>query len=198
MSTIVITQLNIYPIKSCGRVTRKSAELDDRGFALDRRWMIVDPTGRFLTQRELPRLSLIGIELQSDGIRVHASGMPDFRLPYRAPEGAPARVVVWDDEVRAVDAGQEASDWCSKFLGTPVRVVQMNDASDRLATMGQHESHVTFADAYPLLLISEGSLHDLNARMSIPLPMDRFRSNIVVEGCEPYAEDRFGEIRTMA
>ena len=196
MGNISVTQLHIYPIKSAGGIPLKSARLVERGFHLDRRWMIVDSAGRFITQREMPRIALIRVQVMSDHLAVQAPGMPRLDVPLTPPAGESTKVVVWDDTVEAIPAVEHVSGWFSKFLNAPCSLVHMPDTADRPVDpeYSLQVQQVSFADAFPLLLISEGSLADLNERLDEPLPMNRFRPNIVVKGCEGFAEDGWREI----
>lgn len=192
--SIVLTQLNIYPIKSCKGISLQSAGLEERGLQYDRRWMIVDEQLRFVSQREMPRLALVSVALQSDHLAVAAPGMNGLHIPHIPAEKNVLTVTVWRDRVLALDLGEDAASWFSEYLGLSARLVFMPDTADRSATRAGHESQVSFVDAYPLLLISEASLDHLNQRLEEPLPMNRFRPNLVVGGCEPYAEDTWGQI----
>ncbi|HCV43293.1 MAG TPA: hypothetical protein DGH68_07395, partial [Bacteroidetes bacterium] len=165
MSSTVLTQLNIYPIKSCSGISLQAAELEERGFRYDRRWMIVDQNNRFVTQREAPRLALVSIQLSPSFLRITAPDMEEILVPLQIASDILIPVVVWDDSVNAVDVGEDAASWFSEYLGFPARTVFMPDTADRSASRDGHTSQVSFADAYPLLLISEASLDDLNKRL---------------------------------
>lgn len=191
---LTLTQLNIYPIKSCKGISLQSAMLEDRGLRFDRRWMIVNEQNRLMTQRDMPRLALVGVEVCSDHLSVTALGMNELIVPMVLTKGEVRSVTVWDDTVSALDAGNYAATWFSQYLGVTARLVYMPDTANRVASRGGFTSQVSFADAYPLLLISEASLDDLNERLEDPLPMNRFRPNLVVRGCEPFAEDSWKEI----
>jgi hypothetical protein len=156
--------------------------------------MIVDEHKRLITQREMPRLALVSVKLHSDHLNVTAPGMSELLVPILLPRNDVLSVIVWDDTVSALDVGDEAAEWFTLYLDTTARLVYMPDSADRLASRNGYSSQVSFADAYPLLLISEASLEDLNTRLDEPLPMNRFRPNIVVKGCEPYAEDTWKDI----
>jgi uncharacterized protein YcbX len=194
MSSIVLTQLTIYPIKSCKGIALQSAQLEERGLRYDRRWMVVDGQYRFVSQREMPRLALVSVALHPGHLRVTAPGMHDLHVPLAMTDEDSIRVSVWDDDVAARDVGEEAGEWFTSYLGIPARLVHMPDSADRAVSARGHRSRVSFADATPLLLISEASLDDLNTRLAEPLPMNRFRPNLVVKGCEPYAEDTWNEM----
>jgi uncharacterized protein YcbX len=151
--------------------------------------MIVNERDRLMTQRDMPQLALVGVEVRPDVLSLTSPRMEELQVPL-VPKNAKERTVtVWDDTVTALDVGDEASEWFSRYLGMKARLVYMPDNADRVASRKGFSSQVSFADAYPLLLISEASLEDLNRRLDEPLPMNRFRPNLVVRGCEPYAED---------
>jgi uncharacterized protein YcbX len=190
-----VARLFIYPVKSLGGYEVDSFELDQLGPHLDRRWMVLDGAGAFQTQRWRHRLALIAARLTPDsGVRLTAPGMPEIVVPQG---GGPERdVVVWKDSCRAEACGHAADQWISTFLGAPCRIVFFPERSVRPIRLRAAESlgRVGFADAYPVLLLSEGSLEDLNARLPSPLPVDRFRPNIVVGGFPPYAEDEWDTV----
>lgn len=195
LSHATITALNFYPIKSCAGTPLTEAQLTARGIAHDREFMLVDATGTFLTQRELPRMALIHPTRAADVLHVTAPDMPELVMPVitDAPEHVPVRI--WRDTCDAVDQGGDAAQWFSQFLGITCRLVRM--APDYVRHVNQDfaltpQDQVSFADGYPLLIISEESLADLNQRITGPrLPMNRFRPNIVIAGAGlPFGEDR--------
>jgi uncharacterized protein YcbX len=159
--------------------------------------MVVTPEGRFLTQRELPRLALVAPGLQADALIVTAPGMETLALALEDRSGARRDVVVWRDACEAIDAGEAAAKWFSAFLERPVRLVRF-DASRRRQTdpqwSGGLDGETRFTDGFPLLVLSRASFDDLNARLPAPLPLDRFRPSLLLDGCEAYAEDRMSEI----
>lgn len=185
-----VTALYLYPVKGCGGVRVESARVVARGFERDRRYMVVDPSGRFVSQRELPQLTLVRTALTADTLVLHRTGQPDFSLPLELEDGRPRTVSVWGHDVPALEhAG--ASEWISAVIGAPLGVVYMPGSHRRPVNPARALATdvVSFADAYPFLAISEASLADLNARLDEPLSMERFRPNIVVGGVAPYAED---------
>jgi uncharacterized protein len=173
------------------------AELAATGLRDDRRWMLVDETGGFMSQRGHPGMALISPSLTQDLLTVSAPGMPDLEVPTRVETAETVRVEVWGDEQRGEPAGGEADRWFSEFLGLSCRLVRKPDDDfrpvDSLYATGRDQT--SFADGFSLLAISEASLEDLNARLEEPVPMNRFRPNLVVGGCEPYAEDGWAEMR---
>lgn len=195
--SVILSGITIYPIKSCGGIECASAFLEPQGFQYDRRWMVVDEGGRFLTQREHPRMTLIQPAIEDERLRVEAPGMPVLRVSLNASNTEPVPVQVWSDRVTAGSVGEEASRWFSAFLGLRCLLVTMTERSHRRVP-SKHATNgevVSFADAFPLLLISEESLADLNARLPSPVPMRRFRPNLVVRGCAAFAEDGWKLIR---
>lgn len=189
-----VSGLFVYPIKSCRGYALDTARLGRRGIAHDREFALT-ANGRVLTQRECPTMALIEPILDGDGLVISAPGMAALVL--RANDtGDRRQVEVWGDLCVGVDQGDAAADWFTAFLGMTCRLVRMADDHVRPVDIEALPGReVGFADGYPLLLIGEGSLDALNARMPRPLPMDRFRPNIVVSGASPYAEDGWDHIR---
>ncbi len=189
-----LTQLHIYPLKSAQRLSLESAEVESRGLAFDRRWVVVDPQGQFLHQRILPRLSTLKTRADHDGLWV-ADSENELHIP-RPQQQPRLEVTVWDDKIQAIDAGHEAAEWFTRLLDRPARLAYMDgDARRPLADIYNSGSdEVSFADAAPILLTSEASLSDLNLRLPDPIPMDRFRANLVVDGLAAWEEDRWKEV----
>lgn len=198
MAEVILTELNLYPIKSAGGIALQTAQVSDRGLQGDRRWMVVDQNGKFMTQRHFPKMALIGVSLTTDRLEIAAPGMPPLTVPYEL-NAEPTRVEVWGDFCAAIPAGADAKDWFSEYLGLSCQLVYMPDRSTRLVdakyAIDPDLDQVGFADGYPFLLISAASLQDLNDRLESPIPMNRFRPNFVVSGCEPFAEDGWRQIR---
>lgn len=195
-----ISALYTYPVKSCAGLRHDRADLDNRGLALDRQWMVIDPAGRFVTQREHPRLALARTALSGESLILTAPELPPLAVPISQHDGPQREVVVWRDTCLGIDEGDAAAAWFSSLLNTQVRLVRMPEGYERL-TSTQYTSEpgsLSFADGYPLLFISEGSLEDLNQRLlargKAPVTMDRFRPNVVLAGCEPYAEDTWPHV----
>ena len=190
-----LSALHIYPVKSCRGLSVKSAPVDDHGLVGDRRFMVVGETdGLFLTQRTQPRMALIETTLTKDTLLLSSPQHSSVVVPLDASYGE-RPVTVWKSTVTADDCGDEPAKWLSRFLGRPLRLVRIGGAFHRPVkpSKAQPGDVVSFADAYPFLVISEASLNDLNARLTTPLPMNRFRPNFVVAGGEPYAEDQWGQ-----
>jgi uncharacterized protein YcbX len=196
-----IAALFVYPVKSCRGIALTQAELTPRGLRHDREWMVVTPEGRFLTQRELPRLALIAPEIADHELQLQAPGAGSIAVALDDGAGPSREVTVWDDTVLARDEGDAAARWLSDFLRRSVRLVRF-DPSRRRATdpawSAGRQGESAFSDGYPVLVLSRASLSDLNARLSQPLPLDRFRPNLVLDGCGPYAEDSWRVLRSGA
>ena len=191
-----ITALNIYPVKSCKGVALKEARIGATGLEHDREWLIVRPDGRFITQREEPRLALIEPSLDATHLRLEAPGMQPLEVPANL-QSNPVEVTCWRDRCSAFDAGVEAERWLERYLGSPHRLVRFDPAHRRVASMDWTrgvEALNQFSDGFPFLVISQASLDDLNSRLASPVPMDRFRPNFVVEGSEAFAEDGWKKI----
>lgn len=198
-----LSGIYIYPVKSLRGVAVPAAALDAHGLVGDRRFLVVDDTGRFLTQRALPRMALIDTELSRTELTLrhpqHGSAAVGL-----ADDGPPATVQIWRDTVQAVDCGVEIAVWLSDFLRHPCRLVRMGADYRRPVKPSKAQSGdvVTFADAYPLLALSEASLADLNDRLVVqdeePVPMNRFRPNVVIAGCPAFAEDTWQRVRIGA
>lgn len=195
---ITLSSLIYYPVKACRGHEVESWNVERMGLELDRRLMIVTPEGEFLTQRQIAKLALI-TPVRKDGIlTLSAPNMDSIQIAIRT-SGHPWPVNIWHSKgVQAIDQGEEAVEWLSEFLNTPVRLVHIADGYKRLVSQDyavNADDHTGFADGYPILIISEESLQDLNSRLETPVPMNRFRPSIVVKGCEAYAEDTWNRIQ---
>jgi uncharacterized protein YcbX len=191
-----IESLHVYPVKSCRGIELHRARVGTTGIEHDREWMVVTPAGRFLTQRELPRLALIEPALEPDLLRLTAPGRAALEIPL-AHDGPAIEVTVWRDRCAALDAGDRAAEWLTDFLGRELRLVRFAPTAQRPSQIEGPDGvtgFAKFADAFALLAISTASLADLNARLDVPLPMNRFRPNVVLSGLAPYDEDRVFEL----
>lgn len=196
-ATARIGALFHYPLKSGGGIELEQARLGSAGLEHDRCWMVTNGAGRFLTQRELPRLALLRPSLSADALRLDAPGMSSLSVPM-AQRGPPRRVRIWNDQCAALDEGDAAAEWLSAWLGSDSRLVRFDPRQRRLSSSewtGGLQAENRFSDGFALLLLGTASLQDLNARLQVPLPLDRFRPNIVLEGLDPYGEDRIAELR---
>ncbi|HEV2480021.1 MAG TPA: MOSC N-terminal beta barrel domain-containing protein [Puia sp.] len=191
-----VSGLFIYPIKSLGGISVSTAEVTDRGLRFDRRWMLVDSDNVFISQRTVPSMALIRVSLGTEALEVRSRLHPDvLRVPYRPLGARFGEVRVWDDTCRGQFVSVEADHWFSAALGITCRLVYMPEETMRITDPNYApEGGITsFADAFPFLLIGEASLDDLNRRLDGPVPMDRFRPNIVFTGGEPFFEDSLKE-----
>lgn len=193
-----LSGLFIYPVKSLGGVSLSQAQVEERGLQYDRRWMVVDEDRVFLTQRQLPQMATIAVEVTGDGLglRSRRGNLPSLMVGLEA-EGDSIEVQVWRDVVSAREVGAAAHSWLSEALGQNCRLVWMPDDSRRLVDPNiAHAGEVTsFADGFPFLVLGQASLDDLNHRMDESVPVARFRTNFLVTGSEPFAEDSWGRFR---
>lgn len=190
-SMLTVSALYIYPIKSLGGIPVESAELSDRGFRHDRRWMLVDRQNQFISQRELPKMTWLQTAIEEDGLSIrHKRTGDNIKIPFQ-PTGDPCTVTVWEDTCEARFVDPLVDEWFSDMLSTPCRLVYMPEDSQR--KVDPHYAHgeeiTSFADAFPLLLIGQASLDHLNSRLDQPLTMERFRPNMVFTGGHPFQED---------
>jgi uncharacterized protein YcbX len=201
MLTPRITSLHVYPVKSCRAIDVRDTKVTATGLEWDRRWMIVDSKDRFITQRTHPRLTAVTTSIFGGQLRLATDGLPQLAIDLHH-DGPRRKVEVWKDSCVGVDAGQEASDWLLALMGEPLRLVRIDESVPRLANpeyAGPDPHSITFTDGYPMLLISRASLEELNRKLPAPLPMNRFRPSIVIEGVPAHAEDaltifRFGRV----
>jgi len=187
-----ISQLYIYPIKSLGGIALNEAIITDRGFQYDRRWMLVDHNNLFISQREVHQMALMKLALTDNGVQVtHSVKQSSHTIPFHTAKNEFAAVTIWDDTCTGQFVSDAADEWFSTMLEIPCRLVYMPDNTHRITDQRytSENSITSFSDAYPFLLIGQASLDDLNSRLAEPLPMNRFRPNIVFTGGEPYRED---------
>jgi uncharacterized protein YcbX len=203
-----VTSLHIYPVKSCGGITLSESAVGRMGLRYDRQWAFVDEHGMFVAQRDsrgvgvpVRTMCLIGTAVGDSALTLTAPDMQPLAVPLAGHDGADVPVRVWDSHTSGVDQGAEAAAWATAVLSRErpgrYRLVRMADDTHRRSKIGDGE--LAYGDAYPFLVISEESLADLNGRMPAPLPMERFRPNVVIAGGAPYVEDaldrfRIGEI----
>ncbi len=194
-----LSEIWTYPIKSLGGIPLAEAKVEPRGLQYDRRWMLVDDTGRFVSQREIPRMALLGTAVEPPYLTVFWRNNPSekIQIPLEAPVGEleELQVQIWDDQCPARVLPSEINNWFSENLEQNLRLVFMPDTSRRPAD-GRYAPkgyHVSFADGFPFLIIGQASLEDLNSRLAQPLPMNRFRPNFVFTGGQPFEEDTWGQ-----
>jgi uncharacterized protein YcbX len=198
---VTLTSLHVYPVKGLKGIDLETARCTDRGLEHDRRWMVVDAQGAFLTQREHPKMATVWTDITSDALVLSAPDAASVEVPLDSPDKPTMRVQVWNSTCDAVPASAAADRFLSDYLGLACRLVYMPESSKRYSNSryGGEGARVGFADGYAYLLAAQASLADLNARLEArshpAVPMNRFRPNFVVAGSLPYAEDGWQEIR---
>jgi len=192
-----ISEINIYPIKSLKGISVDSAVVEERGLRHDRRWMLTTPDGMFLTQREFPGMATIAVEVNSDGLQVTGDNHGKMSIPFEPDHGDRGRVTVWNSVCDAEIYRGAVSEWFSDAIGANCQLVFMPASSRRGINprFDRGNEVVSFADGYPLMVLSEASLEDLNSRLDDTFPMNRFRPNLVVSGAEAFAEDGWQKVR---
>ena len=192
-----LSDIIVYPIKSASEISLKNSNLEERGLSHDRRWMVVDDSAQFITQRTSPEMALLKTEIDEPTLRLNAPGMAELLLPLFQKEGTPQMGEIWGDRCEALTADKQAESWISDYLGKRCKFVFMPEHSNRQVdsdyAIGRNQ--VAFSDGFPLLLISEASLLDLNSRAPEEITMKRFRPNLVVKNTDPYQEDNWEAIR---
>lgn len=192
-----VSQLFIYPIKSLGGIAVDSAILQERGFRYDRRWLLVDANNQFMTQREWTEMALLRTSINNDQLIItHKNNTAEtISFPIIPKQGRDIRVQIWDDTCDAWDVSEELNHWFSRQLNTNCKLVYMHDDSLRKVELKYaHNDEITsFSDAYPVLIIGQSSLDELNSRLTETLPINRFRPNIVFTGGHPFEEDEMEE-----
>jgi uncharacterized protein len=193
-----LSEINVYPIKSLSGISLQTSQVKERGLHLDRRLMLVDEKKEFLTQRDYPKMATINLKIAEDGLIVSNSGN-EISIPFEADSQEKATVKVWSSHVKAEFYGDKVNEWFSNLLKIKCRLVSMPEDTKRKVNpfyaVRKFKDTVSFADGYPFLLISENSLADLNEKLEKPLPMNRFRPNLVVKDSEAFAEDKWKKIK---
>ncbi|UOQ55350.1 MOSC domain-containing protein [Hymenobacter cellulosivorans] len=197
-ASLVLSDIYIYPVKSLGGIRVTEATVEPRGLRHDRRWLIVDERNQFMTQRQTSEMALLKVLPAYNGFLITHSARPEM-LPLYVPfEATPERtlfVTIWDDMVFAWRGTPEADAWVSEALGRSCKLVYMSDMVMRPTDDGEVPGNVSFADAYPFLLVGQASLDELNSRLPEALPMNRFRPNLVFGGGQPYEEESWRNFR---
>jgi len=194
-----LSEIHLYPVKSLGGFAVQAAPVEKRGLQFDRRWMLVDRQGNFLTQREIHQMALIRtLALSNGGWQFEMEGRPPLLLDNPQGGGMPLEVTVWGDRCVAIEVSFVANFWFSEALGMDCRLVYMPEESLRpveAAFRMQADDITSFSDGYPCLLVSTASLADLNNRLATPVPMNRFRPNLVISDTAPFEEDKWRTIQ---
>ncbi|MDD5276692.1 MAG: MOSC domain-containing protein [Methylovulum sp.] len=197
MINFTLNAITIYPIKSLAGINVNSWPVTATGLMYDRKWMLIDNAGQFLSQRRLPAMALITTALTKDQLILSTQGLENLSLPLMPSDGNLITSTIWHDQCVAKSVSKQANEWLSDFLAQDCRLVYLPDETIRpvdpnYSTTGDQ---VAFADGFPFLIISENSLASLNNEMRLDLPMSRFRPNLVISGCPAYAEDSWREIK---
>jgi hypothetical protein len=198
MTGLWLSEIWIYPIKSLGGVRVKSARVFEKGLEYDRRWMLIDRDNEFMTQRIYPKMARVKLQIQSRWLLrskfkvMHGKDSITLSVNHSFV-AKPIKAIIWDDEVEVYEVDKEYSSWFSARLGVNCKLVSFPEENARPVDQNYqiNREHVSLADAYPLLMIGEQSLADLNTRLAEPVPMNRFRPNLVVRGGKPYQEDEW-------
>lgn len=190
-----VSQLFIHPVKSCRLQAVEKVLLDKYGFQGDRRWLIVDEHGTPITQRDTPALANITATiLESMTIKLSAQELEPLTADLDSSQAIRAETEIWGTACAGIDCGDQAGEWLERFLGKPARLLAMDAMFDR-PIKTRPSDQVSFADSYPVLITSISSLDALNEKLDTPVPMARFRPNIVISGCEAFEEDTWKRIR---
>ncbi|MDJ0833315.1 MAG: MOSC N-terminal beta barrel domain-containing protein, partial [Gammaproteobacteria bacterium] len=194
--SVHIHSLHIYPIKSCQGINLDQAELTATGFRYDRHWMLVDSQGQFLTQRQYPQLARISTWLNDEALIVGSDNQQQLELPLVAADGPRRQVQIWNDQCNAAVVSPAASRWFSDYLGLECELVFLPESEQRRVDPDYARSRqiVGFADGFPLLVLSRASIDLLNSKLEQAVDINRFRANIVIEGCPAHAEDDWTNI----
>lgn len=195
---LTLSEINIYPVKSLGGISLQSSVVEERGLKYDRRWVLVDKSNKFITQRNFPEMALIKVAVEKDGLRFQhktKNGEP-LLIPFEFEHSKTNKVVIWDDTVRGEFYNAQIDSWFSEIIGIKCHLVKMPETTKRAVDKSYAKNKiVSFADGYPFLIIGQASLDDLNSRMEVPLPMNRFRTNFVFTGAKPFEEDKWKKIK---
>lgn len=192
----VVRHLFVYPLKSARAIAKSEVRLAATGPEWDRHWMAASPHGVFMSQRTEPNLARIQPEIGSEILTLTAPGQPPLEIPLR-PAGEARAAQVWKNPISALDQGDMASAWLTRALGKDARLLRIDPVLDRHASpqyAAPTSAPVSFADGFPILVMNLASLDALNARMPQPVPLERFRPNVVLEGLEPFAEDHIAAL----
>ena len=194
-----IRDIYIYPVKSLGGIRVTTSRALERGFYFDRRWMLTDESGTFITQRVYHQLALLKTEITDTGILVSNRSKPkeSVAVPFNLLSEETIKVSVWDDTIEALHVDNSVDEWFSDFLKLNCKLVYLPESGERPVDRryADNNEQVSFADAFPYLLITQASLDDLNERLDVPVPMDRFRPNLVIAGASAFEEDNWKEVR---
>jgi uncharacterized protein YcbX len=201
LNQLTLTEIRIYPIKSLGGISLDKAQIFGKGLAHDRRWMLIDENGLFMTQRTHPQMALFKLQMDKDKIYVTfkngESDHPSTSFFLHTQTTGELIVPIWNDRVSVHEVDSAVSKWFAQHLGVACRLVNFPEGNPRPVDPAYkvNDEQVSLADAYPFMIIGQSSLDDLNTRLKEPVPMNRFRPNFVFSGGEPYEEDQWRNFR---
>ncbi|KAM5587037.1 mitochondrial amidoxime reducing component 2 [Rosa sericea] len=218
-ATAKVSSIFIYPVKSCRGISVSEAPITPTGFQWDRQWLVINEKRRAYTQRVEPKLACVEVQLPNEAflegweptsssyLVLKAPGMDELKISMSPPQEIADGVSIWEWSGAALDEGADASKWFSDYLGKPSRLVRFNAASETRPVKPSFWSHkpvepeyaggkqIMFSDIFPYLIASQASLDTLNEHLKDPVPINRFRPNILVDGCEPFSEDLWTDVR---
>lgn len=195
-SNVQLSQISIYPIKSTASIQLSNSWVDELGLSFDRRFVLTDDKYQFITARTEPKLCLIQANITATGLILTAPDMPKLTINYHQLTDFYKKIFIWDDHINAQQGSHEHQLWFSRYLNRPCQLLHFGELSKRnVPNTSSRTDKLAFADGYPLLLISQASLDDLNSRSPTTITMNQFRPNLVIENCEAFAEDTWQHIR---
>jgi len=195
---LTLSEINIYPIKSVGGISLQSSIVEERGLKCDRRWVLVDESKTFFTQRDFPEMALINVSIEYYGLKLQhkTKNIEPLFVPFEFENKEKSDVVIWDDVVIGEFYNNQIDGWFSDIIGIKCHLVKMPETTKRVVDESYAMNKiVSFADAYPFLIIGQSSLDDLNSRLEVPLPMNRFRTNFVFTGGKSFEEDNWKKFK---
>jgi uncharacterized protein YcbX len=195
---LTLSEINIYPVKSLGGISLNSSEVEERGLKYDRRWVLVDESKTFFTQRDFPEMALINVSIENGRIKLQhkLKNVEPLFVPFEFEHSVKDSVVIWDDTVIGEFYNPQIDEWFSDIIGIKCRLVKMPESTKREVDKNFIKNKiVSFADGYPFMIIGQASLDDLNSRMEVSLPMNRFRTNFVFTGQKPFEEDNWKKFK---
>lgn len=196
MSKVFLSEIFIYPVKSLAGIKVSKWPVCEKGLLYDRKWMLIDSEGKFLSQRRMPRMILINTQIADDQLILSTTKSHSISLPLHPTDGDNCKTTIWNDSCLAKTTSTEVDSWLSNFLGLQCQLVYQPDEFVRPVdpNYAKVTDKVNFSDGFPFLIVSEASLKSLNQAMGLQLPIQRFRPNLVISNCESYAEDSWREI----
>jgi len=195
---LILSEINIYPIKSLGGISLQSSEVEERGLKHDRRWVLVDESNTFFTQRDYPEMALLKVTVENDGLHLQhkTKSIDPLTIQFDFDHSKKEKVVIWKDNVIGEFYNSQIDNWFSEILGIKCHLVKMPESTKRVVDENYAENKTaSFADGFPFLIIGQSSLDSLNSRMEKPLPMNRFRTNFVFTGGKPFEEDNWKKFK---